>query len=241
MNYQRTDQRGPRDLRAVELQNGFMPNAEGSCLVTMGDTKVICTASVQEGVPRWLKGKGWGWVTAEYSMLPRSTNERVDREVNRGRVGGRTQEIQRLIGRSLRAVTDLTVLGEWSILIDCDVLQADGGTRTASITGGYVAMHQAIEWMKTNGKLKTDPIHTAVAAVSVGIVEGTPILDLKYDEDSNAEVDMNVVMTGTGKFVEVQGTAEKGVFDRAELDGLIDMAENGIRELLELQEKVLAG
>jgi len=241
MNYQRTDHRGPRDLRAVELQSGFMPNAEGSCLVTMGDTKVICTASVQEGVPRWLKGKGWGWVTAEYSMLPRSTTERVDREVNRGRVGGRTQEIQRLIGRSLRAVTDLTVMGEWSLLIDCDVLQADGGTRTASITGGYVAMHQAVEWMKTNGKLKVDPMHTAVAAVSVGIVEGTPILDLKYDEDSNAEVDMNVVMTGSGKFVEVQGTAEKGVFDRSELDDLVNMAENGIRELLEMQEKVLAG
>lgn len=239
MNYDRTDGRGPRDLRPVELQPGFMPNAEGSCLVTMGNTKVICTASVQEGVPRWLKGKGSGWVTAEYSMLPRSTDERVDREVNRGRVGGRTQEIQRLIGRSLRAVTDLTVLGEWSILIDCDVLQADGGTRTASITGGYVALAKAVEWMKAEGKLKTDPLHTAVAAVSVGIVEGAPILDLKYDEDSNAEVDMNVVMTGTGKFVEVQGTAEKGVFDRSQLNELIDMAENGIRELLQHQEKAL--
>ena len=240
MNYERTDGRGPRDLRAVELQPGFMPNAEGSCLVTMGNTKVICTASVQEGVPRWLKGKGWGWVTAEYSMLPRSTDQRVDREVNRGRVGGRTQEIQRLIGRSLRAVTDLTVMGEWSILIDCDVLQADGGTRTASITGGYVALAKAVEWMKAEGKLKTDPIHTAVAAVSVGIVEAAPILDLKYDEDSNAEVDMNVVMTGTGKFVEVQGTAEKGVFDRDQLNELIDMAENGIRELLQHQAKALA-
>lgn len=241
MTYLRTDDRAPLDLRRVELEPGFMPNAEGSCLVTMGETKVICTASVQEGVPRWLKGKGWGWVTGEYSMLPRSTTERVDREVNRGRVGGRTQEIQRLIGRSLRAVTDLTAMGEWSIIIDCDVLQADGGTRTASITGGYVAMHQAVEWMKTIGKLKTDPIHTAVAAVSVGIVDGTPILDLKYDEDSNAEVDMNVVMTGTGKFVEVQGTAEKGVFDRSALDELIDLAEKGIRELLEHQEKALAG
>jgi ribonuclease PH len=241
MTLERTDDRGPRDLRPVELQSGFMPNAEGSCLVSMGSTKVICTASVQEGVPRWLKGKGWGWVTAEYSMLPRSTTERVDREVNRGRVGGRTQEIQRLIGRSLRAVTDLTVMGEWTVVIDCDVLQADGGTRTASITGGYVALRQAIEWMKAEGKLNADPIHTAVAAVSVGIVEGAPILDLKYDEDSAAEVDMNVVMTGTGKFVEVQGTAEKGVFAREELDTLIDMAENGIRELLEHQEKALAG
>lgn len=240
MTYERTDGRGPRDLRAVEMQPGFMPNAEGSCLVTMGNTKVICTASVQEGVPRWLKGKGWGWVTAEYSMLPRSTDQRVDREVNRGRVGGRTQEIQRLIGRSLRAVTDLTVMGEWSVLIDCDVLQADGGTRTASITGGYVALASAIRWMVAEGKLKTDPIHTSVAAVSVGIVEGTPILDLKYDEDSNAGVDMNVVMTGTGKFVEVQGTAEKGVFDRDELNTLIDMAENGIRELLQHQEKALS-
>ena len=240
MNYQRTDDRGPRDLRPVELHVGFMPNAEGSCLVTMGNTKVICTASVQEGVPRWLKGKGWGWVTAEYSMLPRSTDTRVDREVNRGRVGGRTQEIQRLIGRSLRAVTDLTAMGEWSVLIDCDVLQADGGTRTASITGGYVALHKAVEWMLAEGLLKNDPIHTSVAAVSVGIVENTPILDLKYDEDSNAGVDMNVVMTGNGKFVEVQGTAEKGVFDRDELNMLVDMAENGIRELLQLQEKVLA-
>jgi ribonuclease PH len=240
MTYERTDGRGPRDLRAVEMQPGFMPNAEGSCLVTMGNTKVICTASVQEGVPRWLKGKGWGWVTAEYSMLPRSTDQRVDREVNRGRVGGRTQEIQRLIGRSLRAVTDLTVMGEWSILIDCDVLQADGGTRTASITGGYVALAGAVRWMLAEGKLKTDPIHTSVAAVSVGIVEDTPILDLKYDEDSNAGVDMNVVMTGTGKFVEVQGTAEKGVFDRDELNTLIDMAENGIRELLQHQEKALS-
>lgn len=240
MSYQRTDGRGPRDLRPVELQPDFMPNAEGSCLVTMGDTKVICTASVQEGVPRWLKGKGWGWVTAEYSMLPRSTDRRVDREVNRGRVGGRTQEIQRLIGRSLRAVTDLTVMGEWSILIDCDVLQADGGTRTASITGGYVALAKAVEWMMAEEKLKTDPVHTSVAAVSVGIVEDSPILDLKYDEDSNAGVDMNVVMTGSGKFVEVQGTAEKGVFDRDELNTLIDMAENGIRELLQHQEKALA-
>ncbi len=241
MRYERTDGRGPRDLRRIELDVGFMPNAEGSCLVTMGNTKVICTATVEEGVPRWLKGKGWGWVTAEYSMLPRSTSERVDREVNRGRVGGRTQEIQRLIGRSLRAVIDLTVMGEWSILIDCDVLQADGGTRTASITGGYVALARAIEWMKAHDKLKKDPIHTAVAAVSVGIVEGTPCLDLKYDEDSNAEVDMNVVMTGTGRFVEVQGTAEKGVFARDALNDLIDIAEDGIKELLQHQEKALAG
>ena len=241
MKYQRTDGRAGRDLRPVELQDGFMPNAEGSCLVSMGNTKVICTATVQQGVPRWLKGQGLGWVTAEYSMLPRSTNERVDREVNRGRVGGRTQEIQRLIGRSLRAVTDLTLMGEWSVLVDCDVLQADGGTRTASITGGYVALHRAVEWMRNEGHIKKDPLHTAVAAVSVGIVEGTPCLDLKYDEDSNAEVDMNVVMTGTGKFVEVQGTAEKGVFDRAALDGLIDIAEEGIKELLANQEKALRG
>lgn len=235
----RGDGRKPMDLRPVELQPGFMPNAEGSCLVTFGETKVICTASAQEGVPRWLKGQGKGWVTGEYSMLPRSTTERVEREVNRGRVGGRTQEIQRLIGRSLRAVTDLTLLGEWSILVDCDVLQADGGTRTASITGGYVALAQATRWMLDQGHTKKDPLHTAVAAISVGVVDGTPCLDLNYAEDSRAEVDMNVVMTGTGHFVEVQGTAEKRIFDRPSLDEMLDLAETGIKELLSLQEGAL--
>jgi ribonuclease PH len=236
----RADGRKPFDLRPVRLEPGFMPNAEGSCLVSMGDTRVICTASVQEGVPRWLKGQGMGWVTGEYSMLPRSTNERVEREVNRGRVGGRTQEIQRLIGRSLRAVTDLTSLGENSVMIDCDVLQADGGTRTASITGGYVALAQAIGWLKGEGRLKKDPLHTEVAAVSVGIIDGTACLDLDYSEDSAAEVDMNVVMTGTGHFVEVQGTAEGHIFDRGQLDEMIDLAESGIKQLLSFQEAALA-
>jgi len=217
-----------------------MPNAEGSCLVAMGDTKVICTASVQEGVPRWLKGQGMGWVTGEYSMLPRSTNERVDREVNKGRVGGRTQEIQRLIGRSLRAVTDLKLLGENSVMIDCDVLQADGGTRTASITGGYVALAQAIRWMLQEGRAKKNPLQTAVAAVSVGIIDGAACLDLNYVEDSKAEVDMNVVMTGTGHFVEVQGTAEGHIFDRTQLNEMIDLAESGIKQLLSYQEAALA-
>ena len=236
----RGDGRKPLDLRPVTLEQGFMPNAEGSCLVTMGDTKVICTASVQDMVPRWLKGRGMGWVTAEYSMLPRSTTERVEREVNKGRVGGRTQEIQRLIGRSLRAVTDLTELGENSILIDCDVLQADGGTRTAAITGGYVALAQAIRWLRENERLKQDPLHTAVAAVSVGIIDGVACLDLNYAEDSTAEVDMNVVMTGTGHFVEVQGTAEGHIFDRTQLDEMIDLAESGIKQLLSNQEAALA-
>jgi ribonuclease PH len=218
---------------------GFMPNAEGSCLIEMGSTKVICTASVTDGVPRWMKGRGTGWVTAEYSMLPRSSTERIEREVAKGRVSGRTQEIQRLIGRSLRAVTDLTVLGEFSILIDCDVLQADGGTRTAGITGGFVALAQAVEWMKSNVSLTTDPLHASVAAVSVGVFDGVAYLDLNYEEDSTAEVDMNVVMTGDGRFVEVQGTAERGVFDRSALDAMVDLAATGIGELTMHQQKAL--
>ena len=235
----RVDGRALAELRPVSLDPTFVPIAEGSCLVKMGDTHVICTATVEEGVPRWMKGRGTGWVTAEYSMLPRSSPQRIPREVNKGRVGGRTQEIQRLIGRSLRAVTDLTVMGEWSILIDCDVLQADGGTRTASITGGYVALAQAIAWMRENGKLHVDPLHTSVAAVSVGIVEGEACLDLNYAEDSTAEVDMNVVMTGDGRFVEVQGTAERGVFDRSALDGLVDLAAGGIEQLTKAQQDAL--
>lgn len=236
---QRSDGRAADELRQVTIVPRFMPDAEGSCLIEMGETKVICTATVEEGVPRWLKGQGMGWVTAEYSMLPRSSSPRIPREVSKGRVSGRTQEIQRLIGRSLRAVTDLTVMGEWSILVDCDVLRADGGTRTASITGGYIALAHAVAWMRESGALKTDPLHTSVAAVSVGILEGQPCLDLKYDEDSTAEVDMNIVMTGTGRFVEVQGTAERGVFDRDALNGLIDLATKGIEELASHQEKAL--
>jgi ribonuclease PH len=235
----RIDGRAPDELRPVLMTPGFMPNAEGSCLVEMGSTKVICTASVTEGVPRWLKGRGSGWVTAEYSMLPRSSTERIEREVAKGRVSGRTQEIQRLIGRSLRAVTDLTVLGEFSVLIDCDVLQADGGTRTAGITGGYVALAQAIEWMKANASLSGDPLHTSVAAVSVGIFDGAAYLDLNYEEDSSADVDMNVVMTGDDRFVEVQGTAERGVFDRTALDAMVDLAAVGISELTMHQQKAL--
>jgi ribonuclease PH len=219
---------------------GFMPNAEGSCLVQVGNTHVICTASVEEGVPRWMRGKGTGWVTAEYSMLPRSTTERVSRDVNKGRVSGRTQEIQRLIGRSLRAITDMSALGEWTVLIDCDVVRADGGTRTASITGSYVALALAFDWLRANGGLEREALLDSIAAVSVGIVDGTPCLDLDYGEDSTAEVDMNVVMTGAGKLVEVQGTAERGVFDRAQLDELIDLATTGIEELTNEQRKVLA-
>ncbi len=236
----RLDGRAQDELRPVSMKASFMPNAEGSCLVEMGDTKVICTASVDEGVPRWLKGRGTGWVTAEYSMLPRSSSERIPREVEKGRVSGRTQEIQRLIGRSLRAITDLTLMGEYSVVIDCDVLQADGGTRTASITGGFVALAQAIDWMRDTGKLKENPLHTSVAAVSVGIIEGSSCLDLNYVEDSSADVDMNVVMTGDGRFVEVQGTAERGVFGRDALDALVDLAVDGIAELTKYQQKVLA-
>lgn len=235
----RNDGRGQEDLRPVSLSTGFMPNAEGSCLASMGSTKVICTASIDEGVPRWLQGKGQGWVTAEYSMLPRATNERVMREVNKGRPSGRTQEIQRLIGRSLRAVTDMKLMGERTVWIDCDVLQADGGTRTASITGAFVALAEAFRGLQDQGVLVDWPLIDSVAAVSVGIVDGTPILDLDYSEDSTAEVDMNVVMTGAGKFVEVQGTAEKGTFERKELDILLDLAAKGIGELTIAQDRAL--
>lgn len=236
----RADGRGPEDLRPVVMTPGFMPNAEGSCLVQVGNTHVICTATVEEGVPRWLRGKGSGWVTAEYSMLPRSTTERVGRDVNKGRVSGRTQEIQRLIGRSLRAVTDLEALGECSIVVDCDVLRADGGTRTASITGGYVALALALEWLAEEGATQHEPLMDSIAAVSVGIVADVPCLDLDYGEDSTAQVDMNVVMTGAGKLVEVQGTAERGVFDRAQLDVLLDLGSAGIKELTDQQRRVLA-
>lgn len=235
----RTDGRMSDELRLVTLTPAFMPYAEGSCLVEFGDTKVICTASVEERVPRWLVGSGRGWVTAEYSMLPRATTERTGREVSRGRPSGRTQEIQRLIGRSLRAITDLEALGESSILVDCDVLQADGGTRTASITGAYVALAQACRWLKERGRLTSTPLLDSVSAVSVGIVEGQSCLDLNYAEDSTAQVDMNVVMTGEGRLVEVQGTAEHGSFDRSELDAMLDLAAKGIAELTRHQEKVL--
>ncbi len=237
----RPDKRAPDELRPVVLIPGFMPYAEGSCLIEMGDTKVICTATVDEGVPRWMHGRQRGWVTAEYSMMPRSSPQRIAREVNRGRLSGRTQEIQRLIGRALRAVVDLEALGERSVLIDCDVLQADGGTRTASITGAYVALAQAVFGLRDAGVLARSPLMTSVAAISVGIVESTPCLDLNYQEDSTAQVDMNVVMTGAGKLVEVQGTAEEDAFDRTELDLLLDLAEKGISELTVQQNSALDG
>ena len=235
----RVDGRRPGQLRPVEMSLGFMPNAEGSCLVSMGETKVICTATLETSVPRWMQGRGVGWVTAEYSMLPRSTSERVPREVNKGRPSGRTQEIQRLIGRSLRAVTDMKLLGERTVWIDCDVLQADGGTRTASITGAFVALAQAFGILEERGELTTAPLTDSVSAVSVGIVDGVPCLDLNYAEDSTAQVDMNVVMTGTGRIVEVQGTAEQGAFERSELDRLLDLATEGIVSLSAEQEKAL--
>jgi ribonuclease PH len=205
----------------------------------LGETRVICTATVEEGLPRWMSGSGRGWVTAEYSMLPRSTSERVPREVNRGRPSGRTQEIQRLIGRSLRAVTDMERMGERTVWIDCDVIQADGGTRTAAITGAFVALARACVVLQERGELASSPLPDSVAAVSAGIIEGTPCLDLNYAEDSTAQVDMNVVMTGTGKLVEVQGTAEHGAFERGELDTMLDLATKGMGELTALQQESL--
>ena len=235
----RVDGRTPEQLRPVAFELDFMPTAEGSCLVSMGETRVICTVTVEEGVPRWMAGSGRGWVTAEYSMLPRSTTERVPREVNRGRPSGRTQEIQRLIGRSLRAVTDMEKMGERTVWIDCDVIQADGGTRTASITGAFVALARAYAVLQERGELASLPLPDSVAAVSAGIIEGVPCLDLNYAEDSTAQVDMNVVMTGTGKLVEVQGTAEHGAFERGELDTMLDLATKGIGELTALQQESL--
>lgn len=235
----RVDGRAPDELRPVSMTPGFMPNAEGSCLIAMGDTKVICTATIEDSVPRWMSNKGRGWVTAEYSMLPRSTSERVRREVNKGRPSGRTQEIQRLIGRSLRAITDLDALGERSVIVDCDVLQADGGTRTASITGAFVALSLAFEQLEERGAVASVPLMDSVSAISVGIVDGAPCLDLNYIEDAKAGVDMNVVMTGAGRLVEVQGTAEHGTFDRSELDQLLDLATKGIGELTGEQETTL--
>ena len=215
-----------------------MPNAEGSALIETGQTHVICTASVETSVPRWLKGQGKGWITAEYSMLPRATTERVRRDRG-GKLGGRTQEIQRLIGRSLRAAVNLETLGENSILIDCDVLRADGGTRTASITGAYVALRGAIHWLQQQGRLDTDPVSQNIAAVSVGIVDGIELLDLAYEEDFKADVDMNVVMTGSGQFVEVQGTAEGDPYSQQQMDELLKLASAGIGQLAEEQERAI--
>ena len=226
-------------LRPLKIEPGVLRHAEGSALIEVGDTRVLCAASVEPGVPGFLRGSGSGWVTAEYGMLPRSTHTRSAREAARGRQGGRTQEIQRLIGRSLRAVVDLDRLGEQTITLDCDVLQADGGTRTASITGAWVALAMAIDWMQREGRLPTQPLRTQVAATSVGMIEGQPLLDLDYSEDSGAGVDFNVVMLGTGQLVEVQGTAEGEPFSRPQMDVLIDLAEAGIRQLFTLQREAV--
>ena len=240
MNTQRSGGRAAHALRQVTLQRGYTQHAEGSVLVSFGATRVLCTASVEEKVPPHKRGSGEGWVTAEYGMLPRSTHTRSDREAARGKQSGRTQEIQRLIGRSLRSVFDLAALGERSILIDCDVLQADGGTRTAAITGAFVAAHDAVTWLLGQGKLQASPIREFVAAVSVGMLHGVPLLDLEYTEDSTCDTDMNVVMTGAGHFVEVQGTAEGAAFTRKELDALLGLADQGIHELVAAQRKALA-
>ncbi|NNC11123.1 ribonuclease PH [Planctomonas sp. JC2975] len=238
----RADGRTPDQLRPITIERGWSEQAEGSALISFGRTRVLCTASFTNGVPRWLAGKGKGWVTAEYSMLPRSTNERTDRESVKGRIGGRTHEISRLIGRSLRAVVDMKALGENTIVLDCDVLQADGGTRTAAITGAYVALADALGWGKEHKFIgqRATPLIDSVSAVSVGIIDGEPMLDLAYVEDVRAETDMNVVMTGRGLFVEVQGTAEGAPFDRRELGALLDLAEGGCRDLAALQAKALS-
>ena len=237
----RNDGRAANELRPVTIERGWSDQAEGSALISFGRTKVLCNASFTNGVPRWLAGKGKGWVTAEYAMLPRSTNDRMDRESVKGKIGGRTHEISRLIGRSLRAVIDTKALGENTLVIDCDVLQADGGTRTAAITGAYVAMADAIEWGRGKGFIgkNAKAIIDSVAAVSVGIVDGEPLLDLAYVEDIRAETDMNVVVTGRGLFVEVQGTAEAAPFDRRELDALLDLAVGGAADLTKLQVESL--
>lgn len=235
----RPDQRSPQELRPVVFDRGWLEHAEGSVLVEFGRTRVLCAASVEDGVPRWRRGSGQGWVTAEYAMLPRSTTTRGDRESVKGRLGGRTQEISRLVGRSLRACIDFRALGEHTIVVDCDVLQADGGTRTAAVTGGYVALADAVSWLRKHGSLKRDPLVTSVSAVSVGVVAGEPLLDLCYEEDAGADTDMNVVVTGTGRFVEVQGTAEGQPFERGVLDKLLDLAAAGCEELDLLQREAL--
>lgn len=242
-NHTRPDGRAADQLRPVTITRGWSRQAEGSALIEFGHTQVLCTASFTEGVPRWLKGQGTGWVTAEYAMLPRATDSRNTRESVKGKIGGRTHEISRLIGRSLRAVIDMDALGENTIVLDCDVLDADGGTRTASITGAYVALADAVEWARREGHVKRDAkvLTDSVSAISVGIVDDVPVLDLPYVEDVKAETDMNVVVTGSGDFVEVQGTAEGAPFRRAELDALLDLAVGGTAELARLQARVLQG
>lgn len=239
MSQTRPSQRANNQLRPVEIIRHYTKHAEGSVLVKFGDTHVLCTASVEEKIPSFLKGKGQGWVTAEYGMLPRSTGSRMDREAAKGKQSGRTQEIQRLIGRSLRAVIDLQKLGERTIHFDCDVIQADGGTRTASITGAYVALQDAVSYLLSKGLISESPLTNTVAAISVGVYKGHPVLDLDYIEDSDCDTDMNVVMTGTGGFVEIQGTAEGEPFDRATMNAMLDLAASGINELFELQARAL--
>lgn len=238
---QRSDGRALNQLRDITIETGWSAHAEGSALISYGQTKVLCTASFTEGVPRWLKGEGTGWVTAEYAMLPRATSTRSGRESVRGKIGGRTHEISRLIGRSLRAIIDTKALGENTIVLDCDVIQADGGTRTAAITGAYVALAQAIEWARSQGIIKAaiNPLKDSVAAVSVGIVDGTAMLDLPYEEDVRADTDMNVVITGSGDFIEVQGTAEEAPFNRDELNQMLDLALEGAQQLTDIQHTAL--
>ncbi|MDX6278773.1 MAG: ribonuclease [Nocardioidaceae bacterium] len=235
----REDGRSADQLRPVTITRNWLDHAQGSCLIEFGKTKVLCAASASEGVPRWRKGSGLGWVTAEYAMLPQATQDRSARESVKGRIGGRTHEISRLVGRSLRAAIDYKALGENTITIDCDVLQADGGTRTAAITGAYVALADAVEHLRNAGALAGEPLVESVAAISVGIIDGVPLLDLPYVEDVRAETDMNVVMTGSGKFIEVQGTAEGAPFDKAELDALLELAGQGCAELTSIQKAAL--
>ena len=226
-------------MRKVNITRGYLKYAEGSCLIELGDTKVLCSASVDEGVPQFLKGRGTGWVTSEYGMLPRSCQQRVQREAVRGTIGGRTHEIQRLVGRSLRAVTDLTALGERTVWIDCDVIQADGGTRCASITGSFIALADALSFLKKKGVVNKLPVLDYVAATSVGLIRNEPVLDLAFDEDSKADVDMNIVMTGKGKFIEIQGTAEGEPFDGEQLHKLLELAKKGITQLVGVQKDIL--
>jgi ribonuclease PH len=239
MSFVRTDGRAANELRPVKITPGFLPYAEGSVLIEMGETRVICSASVDERLPPFLRNSGQGWITAEYSMLPRATQQRTSREIGRGGPSGRTHEIQRLIGRSIRAAANMRLLGERTITLDCDVLQADGGTRTAAITGAYVAFALAVQRLLMAGKIQRNIITSEVAAISVGVVENTALLDLKYDEDSRAEVDMNVVCTGDGRFIEVQGTAEREPFSRAQMDSLLELATDGLASLVARQREII--
>lgn len=236
----RIDGRKPDELRKIKIKKGYLKFALGSCLIEVGNTKVVCSATLQEKVPSFLKGSGKGWVTAEYGMIPGSCTERIEREAAHGKIKGRTSEIQRLIGRSLRAVVDLTKLGERAIWIDCDVIQGDGGTRIASITGGFVALAEALKKLKETGKIKENPLRDYIAAVSVGICKGEPALDLCYQEDSLADVDMNVVMTGSGEFIEVQGTAEHSPFSKKQMDQLLNLAKNGVSEIIEYEKTLVS-